>query len=93
MLYQTRRSLLVPDSPEYCKTLGTWAFILTNLIIVYRLLECTTGSMVGKVWEFSGFSKLGMNFSLTRLPSGCLILLESQSLVKASRWLSLQSLI
>ena len=31
-------------------------------ILLIRLLECITGSMVGKVLEYSGFNKLGMNF-------------------------------
>lgn len=42
--------------------------------------------MVEKVLEFSGFSKLEMKFVLTGLLNICLILLESQYLMKVSRY-------
>lgn len=52
---------------------------------MFRLLEYTTGSMVGKVLEYFGFSKPAMKFVLIGLLSSCLILLESRSLTKVSR--------
>lgn len=57
---------------------------LEILVLMFRLPECTTGSMVRKVLEFTGFSKLGMRLDLTGLLSRCLILLEGPSLMKAS---------
>lgn len=50
-----------------------------------RLLECITGSMVGKVQESSGYNKLTMKFVLIELHKSCLTLLESQSLMRVLR--------
>ena len=65
-----------------CKS---WIIKTQKFFSLFRLPGCTIGSMVGKVVEYSGFSKPEMKFVLSGLLNICLILLESRSLMRASR--------
>lgn len=52
---------------------------------MFRLREYITGSMVGEVLAYIGFSRPGMKFVLIGLLSSYLILLDNHSPMRVSR--------